>query len=55
MKDQIIHLIFFLKMTTTINFKEQAILTLQERSNAPFHSGCKMFTWTSNENPIRVD
>jgi hypothetical protein len=43
-------------MTTTINFKDQTVLTVQERSNAPFNSGCKMFTWTcSNDSPIRVD
>ena len=41
-------------MTGVINFKEQTILTIQERSNLPFHSGCKMFTWTCNENPIKV-
>jgi len=41
-------------MTTIINFKEQTLLTIQERSNAPFHSGCKMFTWTSDENTIKV-
>ncbi len=42
-------------MTTVINFKEQIILTIQERSNAPFHSGCKMFNWSSNDNPIKVE
>jgi hypothetical protein len=41
-------------MTTIINFKEQTVLTIQERSNAPFYSGCKMFTWTCDENPIKV-
>ena len=42
-------------MTTTITFKEQSILTIQERSTAPFHSGCKMLTWSCNETPIRVN
>lgn len=41
-------------MTTTINFKDQTLLTIQERSNAPFHSGCKMYTWTCNDNAIKV-
>ncbi len=42
-------------MTTVINFKDQQILTIQDRSNAPFHSGCKMLSWTCIENPIRVE
>ena len=42
-------------MTTTINFNEQVLLTIQERPNAVFHSGCKMFTWTCNDNPIKVE
>jgi len=42
-------------MTTIVNFKEQTLLTIQERSNAPFYSGCKMFTWTCNDNPIKVE
>ena len=42
-------------MTVNINFKEQTVLTIQERSNAPFNSGCKMLTWTCNENSIKVE
>ncbi|CAF1366306.1 unnamed protein product [Adineta ricciae] len=40
-------------MTTELNFKEQAFLQIQDRPNAPFHSGCKMFTWTCNQSPIK--
>ncbi|UJR36909.1 hypothetical protein I4U23_029622 [Adineta vaga] len=40
-------------MTSEIKFKEQTFLTIQDRSNAPFHSGCKMLTWICNENPIK--
>lgn len=41
-------------LTMNINFKEQTVLTIQEHSNATFHSGCKMFTWTCPESPIKV-
>ncbi|CAF1290940.1 unnamed protein product [Rotaria sp. Silwood1] len=40
-------------MTTIINFKEQTLLTIQDRQNVIFHSGCKMYTWTCNDNPIK--
>ncbi|CAF1165506.1 unnamed protein product [Adineta steineri] len=40
-------------MTTEIIFKEQIPLTRQERSNAAFHAGCKMFSWSCNDNAIK--
>ncbi|CAF0763985.1 unnamed protein product [Rotaria sordida] len=40
-------------MTTIINFKEQTLLTIQDRQNVLCHSGCKMLTSTCNEIPIK--
>jgi hypothetical protein len=44
-----------MEKATAINFKEQTILTIPERGNAPFHSGCKMYSWTCDDQPIQVD
>ena len=39
---------------TAIHFKEQTSLTIQDRPNAPFHSGCKLFSWACDGHPIKV-